>query len=60
MNPDKDMVMIVVALNLIKRKQYKKYEKCNSWKKRSIWTWLLRRPSPGINNILIEKLWIES
>ena len=53
---EEDMVIIVAALNLIKRKRYKKYKK--SWKKISIWTkpLLLRRPSLGIYNTLIEEL----
>ena len=43
MNSEEKMVIIVAALNLIKRKQDKKYK--NSPKKTSVWTkpWLLRR-----------------
>ena len=57
---EEDMVIIVTALNLIKRKQYKKCK--TSQKERSIWTkpWLLCRPSFGIYNTLVEELRIES
>ena len=57
---EEDMVIIVEAMNLIKRKQPKKYK--ISHKKTSIWTkpWLLRRLSPCIYSTLFEELKIES
>ena len=57
---EEDIVIIVGAMNLIKRKQPKKYK--ISRKKTSIWIkpWLLRRLSPCIYSTLIEELKIES